>query len=66
MALGDPADDEDRGAYVGAIEEIEQQACRELDTRRQRVPALGRERRPCPADVKPLFEIDREDVPRRS
>jgi hypothetical protein len=66
MALGNPPDDEDRGADVGAIEEIEQQAGRELDARRQRVPALWRERRPGPADVKPLFEIDREDVARRS
>ena len=66
MALGNPPDDEDRGADVGAIEEIEQQAGRELDARRQPVPALWRERRPGPADVKPLFEIDREDVARRS
>jgi hypothetical protein len=48
MALGDPPDDEDRGADIRAIEEIQQQAGRELDARRQRVPALGRERRPPP------------------
>jgi hypothetical protein len=65
MALRHPADDEDRGANVGAIEEIEQPAGRQIDARRQRVPAPGREFRPCPADVKPLFEIDREDVARR-
>jgi len=65
VALGDPPDHEHRGADPGAIEQIEQEAGGQLDAGGQRVPALGRERRPRAADVKPLFEINREDVPRR-
>jgi hypothetical protein len=66
MALGHPADHEHRGPHIHAIEEIEEDAHRELDSRRQLVPALGRQCRACGADVKPLLEIDREDVPRGS
>ena len=64
MPLGQPADDEERGANAGAIEQIEQPPGRELHPRRQPVPVRERKRVDA-ADVEPFFHVNGEDVGHR-
>ena len=64
MPLGQPADDEERGANAGAIEQIEQPPRRELHPRRQPVPVRERKRVDA-ADVEPFLHVNGEDVGHR-
>jgi hypothetical protein len=57
-----PSKDEERGADVTPIEEIEQISGVLDDAGRQLVPALGRERAARAAHMKPFFDVDGEAI----
>ena len=61
IALGDPAENEERGAGACAIELLEQRSRGEDDARGQGVPVLLRERTDA-TDVEPLLDVHRDRV----
>ena len=65
MTFRDVAEHEERGADADAIQQIQQAIGRGDDAAGKRRPVFGRERAIDAADVKPLLDIDREDVRRR-
>ena len=64
MAFGDPSHHEERRRHAGGIEQVEQPSRRRHDARGERVPVGGGQRPADAADVKPLFDVDGEDVHR--
>ena len=62
MTLGDVTEHEERGSDAGAVQQIQQPIGRHDHAAGQRRPVVGRERAVDAADVKPLLDIDREDV----
>jgi hypothetical protein len=66
IPLRDPADDEEGRANTAAIQHLEQRASGWFYARGQPVPVLRREQTADAAHVKPLFEIDSEEVVRIS
>ena len=64
IPISHPPHDEEGGAHLDGVKQIEEGPSRLFHARRQPIPILRRERPAHAADVKPLFQIDREDVAR--
>jgi hypothetical protein len=64
MVFRDIAQDEERGADAGPIQQIEESSRGFHDPARQHGPVRGRERAVYPAHVKPLFHVNGHDVVR--
>ena len=62
MPFRHPSDHEERRRHTGGVDRVEQAARRLHDTRRQRVPVRGVELPADTAEVKPLFDVDGQDV----
>ena len=62
MAFGHPPDDEECGANASGVEQVQHTPRCRFDSGRQAIPLVERQWPAHPADVKPFFEVDGEDV----